>query len=114
MTTVTSTSKAEGTNEATEPSRKRTRRVGRVDVATSTSAEPTIATSASSASAFIPQHFVSKNDAAWFQRALELQDYKAVHGHTLVPQNYQPNIRLGRWVHYQRGKIIDMIQNGHV
>ena len=55
-----------------------------------------------------PAHYVSgiqpttKHDEKWNEMFYKLQDYKTMHGHCLVPQNHQPDIKLGRWVHYQR------------
>ena len=36
------------------------------------------------------------------ERCAELEAYKAEHGHCLVPRNFSPNPRLGRWVNNQR------------
>jgi superfamily II DNA or RNA helicase len=38
----------------------------------------------------------------WEERFLELQAYKEEHGHCRVPQQYEPNKALGKWVMTQR------------
>lgn len=55
-----------------------------------------------------PAHYVAgiqattKHDEKWNEMFYNLQDYKEEQGHCLVPQNHKPDIKLGRWVHYQR------------
>ncbi|KAG7369107.1 helicase domain protein [Nitzschia inconspicua] len=44
----------------------------------------------------------TKHDEKWNERFDRLLEYKAKYGNTLVPQYYQDDSRLGRWVHYQR------------
>ncbi|GKY96352.1 hypothetical protein MPSEU_000594900 [Mayamaea pseudoterrestris] len=44
----------------------------------------------------------SKHDEKWNAMFQKLADYQKKHGHTLVPQCYHDDPRLGRWVHYQR------------
>ena len=44
----------------------------------------------------------TKHDEKWNDMFYKLQDYKQEHGNSLVPQNFKPDIKLGRWVHYQR------------
>lgn len=41
-------------------------------------------------------------DAQWNARLEELQQFKAEHGHTKVPINYEGNFTLGTWVNLQR------------
>ena len=48
----------------------------------------------------IPQ--MSKHDLKWNEMFNRLIQYKAQHHNCLVPQNYEADSRLGRWVHYQR------------
>jgi len=38
----------------------------------------------------------------WNFRYGQLIEYKEKHGHCNVPQLYEPNKKLGTWVHYQR------------
>ena len=38
----------------------------------------------------------------WFARYTELQQYQKEHGHCSVPNDYEPNRQLGRWVKRQR------------
>lgn len=38
----------------------------------------------------------------WYQRYLELQEFKEQYGHCNVPKTYTPNEHLGRWVSRQR------------
>jgi hypothetical protein len=45
---------------------------------------------------------VTKHDEKWNGRYDQLLEYKAKNGHTMVPQCYHDDPRLGRWVHYQR------------
>jgi len=42
------------------------------------------------------------DDALWKQRFNELKTYKKKHGDCLVPQRYEQNPKLGRWVSVQR------------
>jgi hypothetical protein len=44
----------------------------------------------------------TKHDEKWNERFDKLLEYKAKNGNTMVPQCYQDDTRLGRWVHYQR------------
>jgi len=39
---------------------------------------------------------------SWNQRLQELKDFKAIHGHCMVPSRYPPNPELGIWVGTQR------------
>jgi hypothetical protein len=41
---------------------------------------------------------------AWEVRLSELTDYRKVHGHCNVPNNYSENVKLGTWVANQRGQ----------
>jgi Helicase associated domain len=51
----------------------------------------------------VPGPVVStKHDEKWNKSFDKLLEYKAKHGTTMVPQCYQDDARLGRWVHYQR------------
>jgi len=42
------------------------------------------------------------HEATWWDRFNDLKAYQAVHGNCMVPTKYQPNPRLGTWVHHQR------------
>ena len=42
------------------------------------------------------------NDESWEKRFEELKDYRKKYGNCLVPQHYQQNKQLGRWVNHQR------------
>jgi len=44
----------------------------------------------------------TKHDEKWGMMFEKLMEYKSQHGHSMVPQCYQDDLRLGRWVHYQR------------
>jgi hypothetical protein len=44
----------------------------------------------------------SKHDEKWNAVFQKLVEYKLKHGHTMVPQCYKEDQKLGRWVHYQR------------
>jgi hypothetical protein len=41
-------------------------------------------------------------NTAWDDRLSELANYRKIHGHCNVPQNYGENTKLGRWVTIQR------------
>lgn len=49
--------------------------------------------------------YVSKHDEKWLVMLEQLKEYQRVHGNTEVPQTFPENMRLGRWVHYQRGEL---------
>jgi hypothetical protein len=42
--------------------------------------------------------------AAWEGRLSELADYRKIHGHSNVPYNYGENVKLAKWVAYQRSQ----------
>jgi len=44
----------------------------------------------------------AKRAEAWNHKIDQLLEFKALHGHTLVPQSYPENKMLGRWVSRQR------------
>ena len=44
----------------------------------------------------------SSRSDTWAERFEELKQFKAEHGHCCVPNSYEPNIVLGRWVKRQR------------
>ena len=44
-------------------------------------------------------------DRRWQQRFNELVVFKAEKGHCNIPQRYQPNRALGKWVHKQRDEF---------
>jgi selenocysteine-specific translation elongation factor len=44
----------------------------------------------------------SKHDEKWNKMLEALAEYKKEHNSTMVPQCYDQDQRLGRWVHYQR------------
>jgi hypothetical protein len=46
---------------------------------------------------------LSKHDEKWNKMLEALLEYKKEHNSTMVPQCYDQDQRLGRWVHYQRG-----------
>lgn len=48
--------------------------------------------------------FKSKHDLKWDMMFDKLVEYKHKFHNTMVPQCYDQDPRLGRWVHYQRGK----------
>lgn len=48
------------------------------------------------------QGVLSKHDEKWHAMFQKLMEYKERNKHTLVPQCYTEDPRLGRWVHYQR------------
>mmetsp|Transcript_20107 Transcript_20107/g.42418 ORF Transcript_20107/g.42418 Transcript_20107/m.42418 type:complete len:652 (+) Transcript_20107:108-2063(+) len=48
------------------------------------------------------QGVLSKHDEKWYSMFQKLMEYKLRSKHTLVPQCYPDDPRLGRWVHYQR------------
>lgn len=56
----------------------------------------------------IPEHYVrgvqptTKHDEKWNEMFYKLQDFRQVHNHCLIPQKYPQDVKLGRWVHYQR------------
>lgn len=54
-------------------------------------------TSADEAGRFKPFH-----EEKWDQKLAELLDFRAAHGHCLVPHTYDPNPQLARWVKRQR------------
>jgi hypothetical protein len=39
---------------------------------------------------------------AWDDRLSELADYRKIHGHCNVPYNYSENVKLAKWIIYQR------------
>ena len=41
-------------------------------------------------------------EEAWMMRFQQLADYQRVHAHCNVPQQYEQNVELGRWVGKQR------------
>eukprot|EP00591_Stephanopyxis_turris_P006860 CAMPEP_0195518712 /NCGR_PEP_ID=MMETSP0794_2-20130614/13547_1 /TAXON_ID=515487 /ORGANISM="Stephanopyxis turris, Strain CCMP 815" /LENGTH=305 /DNA_ID=CAMNT_0040647733 /DNA_START=153 /DNA_END=1070 /DNA_ORIENTATION=+ len=45
---------------------------------------------------------MSSRDTQWILRYEELSRYRAEHGDCLVPRNFPPNPKLGRWVNHQR------------
>jgi hypothetical protein len=55
----------------------------------------------------------TKHDEKWNERFDKLLEYKAKHGNTMVPQCYQDDTRLGRWVHYQRVEYWLHLETGH-
>jgi hypothetical protein len=48
----------------------------------------------------------TKHEEKWNEMFDKLQAYKLHFKSTLVPQCYDQDVRLGRWVHYQRGTCI--------
>jgi hypothetical protein len=44
-----------------------------------------------------------RHASAWEDRLSELAEYRKIHGHCNVPQNYSKNTKLGWWVANQRG-----------
>lgn len=85
--------------------KKRVRRVGAT--IEPTMAAPGLETARSTmATPFqnIPPRGQSKHDDKWLKMLEQLIEYKKANNSTLVPQCYDQDPRLGRWVHYQRGK----------
>jgi hypothetical protein len=60
-----------------------------------------------------PSVVSTKHDEKWNERFDKLLEYKAKHGNTMVPQCYQDDTRLGRWVHYQRVEYWLHQETGH-
>ena len=58
------------------------------------------------------QRVLSKHDEKWNHMFQKLVAYKEAHNSTLVPQCYDSEPRLGRWVHYQRVEYWIAQQNG--
>ena len=50
----------------------------------------------------------------WQEKFHELQEYKDTHGDTLVPQNYELNPALGRWVRRQRLEYSKLVNNSEM
>jgi len=50
----------------------------------------------------------NRAEALWHQRFKELQDYRRREGHCDVPQAYELNMRLGKWVRRQRHEYTRM------
>jgi len=46
--------------------------------------------------------FKTRYQALWDQRIQDLQQFKKLHGHCMVPRNYEPNKQLSFWVATQR------------
>jgi hypothetical protein len=44
----------------------------------------------------------TKHDEKWNEMFYRLQEFRQLHNHAAVPQKYPQDIKLGRWVHYQR------------
>ncbi|CAJ1961345.1 unnamed protein product [Cylindrotheca closterium] len=55
---------------------------------------------------------LSKHDEKWNNMFDKLVEYKKANNHTLVPQCYHDDPRLGRWVHYQRVEYWIFQQSG--
>ena len=51
--------------------------------------------------------------AKWFKRYRELMDFKQFHGHCNVPNDYEPNKQLGRWVKRQRHQYYLYLEQKH-
>jgi Helicase associated domain len=49
---------------------------------------------------------LSKHDERWNAMFAKLLEYKRQNNSTQVPQCYDQDARLGRWVHYQRGEFV--------
>ncbi|KAL7544184.1 hypothetical protein ACHAWF_007562 [Thalassiosira exigua] len=65
------------------------------------------------------EKFVAKNSgrakelgAAFAQKLSELEEYKRVHGHCLVPKRYERNPSLGNWVNKQRQNHRKLLRGG--
>jgi hypothetical protein len=54
----------------------------------------------------------SKHDEKWNKMLEALIEYKKEFSSTMVPQCYDQDPRLGRWVHYQRGKYRTKYNDG--
>ena len=51
------------------------------------------------------------SDTVWRKRVQELEEFRAVHGHTAVPPDYKIHPRLGSWVSMQRAQY-RLMQDG--
>lgn len=54
---------------------------------------------------------VPRNRASWMDRVEQLQEYAAIHRHTLVPKRYKANPALGNWVNKQRQSYRKYLRN---
>ena len=127
---VAASSSASASSTSTgEPLRKRVRRVGlRVmehNHTTTMPEDPSVAVTetvslesshpaqdtTSCASTSIPANLQhqSKHDEKWFDMFAQLKEHVLRNGDTLVPQMFPQNLRLGRWVHYQRGECASRV-----
>jgi hypothetical protein len=53
-------------------------------------------------------HFRSYQADQWLERFQDLIEFKAKHGHCLVPHNYPPNQQLAQWTKRQvRKQFVD-------
>ena len=95
------------------PSKKKARtattRIRRVGlVAVTQSKEPPVEAGSPS----VPFKMHSKHDAKWNAMFEKLRVYNSQFKNTLVPQCYDQDPRLGRWVHYQRGTSVSVEDAG--
>ncbi|KAL3916799.1 MAG: hypothetical protein SGILL_005016 [Bacillariaceae sp.] len=44
----------------------------------------------------------SSHDAVWEERLQDLMLFKQIHGHCMVPSNFEPNVQLAIWIKRQR------------
>ena len=51
----------------------------------------------------------NRAEALWHQRFKDLQEYKQIKGDCNVPQTYEPNKPLGKWVRRQRYEFMKML-----
>jgi len=94
--------------------RKRVRRVGKAEPRKFVKIDPSTAAAAAGEAAAVDaaarpdgapmptRRVLSKHDEKWNNMFDRLLEYKKANNHTLVPQCYHDDPRLGRWVHYQR------------
>ena len=54
----------------------------------------------------------NRHDEKWNEMLLKLLAYKAKHHSCMVPQQYEKDTKLGRWVHYQRVEYWQFLQEG--
>lgn len=83
------------------------------DPSTATSGEATSAAAAASLGKNSVARVLSKHDEKWNAMFDKLAAYKSEHNSTLVPQCYDQEPRLGRWVHYQRVEYWIYQQSGN-
>jgi hypothetical protein len=98
-----------GTSSGEATGKKRQRRVGRVKPQKLAKKAPVnLSDTADSEGTGETSKVLSKHDERWNAMFEKLIEYKQQNNSTQVPQCYDNDPRLGRWVHYQRGTSHDM------